>query len=83
MFEEIIITLPLLGAIVSGIVQVIKKAVGEEKMKRFNGIVAIVLGLMSSFLAYYNYELLTIIAVGLMVGLSATGYYELGKHIKK
>lgn len=83
MFEEIIITLPVLAALIAGIVQETKKLVGEEKMKRYNGILAIALGLAGSFLAFYNQQLLVVIGAGLMAGLGATGSYELIKQAKK
>lgn len=83
MFENVVISLPLLGAIIAGIVQGVKRIVGEEKMKRYNVLLAIVLGISFSFLTYYNEQLMVIIGAGLMAGLGATGFYEFGKHIKK
>jgi heme/copper-type cytochrome/quinol oxidase subunit 3 len=69
------ITILLLSAVVMSITQVVKK-IGGEKAIKVIPVIAIILGLLFSFLFQYNVDLLQTILVGLIIGLSATGFYE-------
>jgi len=72
---EIIITTPLIIAIIIGLVEVFKK-VGLNK--KFAPILSVILGLVASFLVIYFVDtpVLNAIIGGIIIGLSATGLYS-------
>ena len=72
---EIIITTPLVIAIIIGLVEVFKK-IGLNK--KFAPLLSILLGLVFSFLVIYfaDTPVLNAIIGGIIIGLSATGLYS-------
>jgi len=72
---EIVITTPLIIAIIIGLVEVFKK-VGLNK--KFAPILSVILGLVTSFLVIYfaDTPVLNAIIGGIIIGLSATGLYS-------
>ena len=72
---EIVITTPLVIAIIIGLVEVFKK-IGLNK--KFAPLLSILLGLVFSFLVIYfaDTPVLNAIIGGIIIGLSATGLYS-------
>jgi multidrug transporter EmrE-like cation transporter len=65
----------LLAAVVTGVTQAVKLALGE-KVKRFIPLIAIAIGLGISSLLFMYADMTTVIVRGIVLGLGATGLFE-------
>ena len=70
---DTLVAIPVLGAVILGIVEVAKE-MGLNK--RFIPVLALVLGVVGSLAMTYNNDIITAVIVGLITGLSAMGLFS-------
>ena len=70
---DTLVAIPVLGAVILGIVEVAKE-MGLNK--RFIPVLALVLGVVGSLAMMYNNDVITAVIVGLITGLSAMGLFS-------
>ena len=93
MMDEILTgaSVPVIAAAVYWIIELIKYTVGgAEKFKRFIPLLSVVLGVAVSLIAYFFIpsvipadSVLIAVVIGGASGLSATGFHQIVKQIKK
>jgi hypothetical protein len=93
MMDEILTgaSVPVIAAAVYWLIELIKYTVGgAEKFKRFIPLLSVVLGVAVSLIAYFFIpsvipadSVLIAVVIGGASGLSATGFHQIVKQIKK